>query len=77
MRRDHSEIYKNLKGLFAKRQGIWIFSDFISNRKSCALGDCADKRRDGASSMHDARALEVTGAHRRWPGRVRKARQSQ
>jgi hypothetical protein len=33
MRRDHSEIYKKLRGLNAKWQGIMDFQDLFSNRK--------------------------------------------
>jgi hypothetical protein len=38
MRRDRSTFNKNLKGFFAKRHGIWIFPDLISNGKSCGAG---------------------------------------
>jgi hypothetical protein len=58
-------------GFHFQREILWIGSTVR------ALGDYANKRRDGASPAHDAQALEVTGAHRRWPRRVRKARRSQ
>jgi hypothetical protein len=67
-------------------------SDLISNRNPMDLvhgawtglrtrvhgasGGGADKRHGGTSPMPIAQALEVTGAHRRWPGRARKTRQS-
>jgi hypothetical protein len=38
MRRDRGAIYKNLRGLIAKRQRIWIFPDLISNGKSYGPG---------------------------------------
>jgi hypothetical protein len=34
MRKDRGAIYKNLRGIFAKRNGICIFLDLISNGKS-------------------------------------------
>jgi hypothetical protein len=52
--RDHDEIYKNLRGLFKKRQGKWISHNLISNgnpvdwsKVGVVLGSMADQRRRG------------------------------